>query len=51
MGAFLINGTLPGNENYCEFEAGPWNVTTTGPLAKRSEVLKISGLLRGLKRK
>jgi hypothetical protein len=43
-----VNGTLPGNDSYCPLEAGPWNITTTGPLAKRSAVLKISNLIMGL---
>jgi hypothetical protein len=43
-----VNGTLPGNDSYCRLEAGPWNITTAGPLGKRSEVLKISKLIMGL---
>ncbi|KAE9363015.1 alpha/beta-hydrolase [Stipitochalara longipes BDJ] len=51
IGAFLMNGTLLGANNYCPLEAGPWGVLTTGPLAKRSEVAEISRLMRGLRRK
>jgi hypothetical protein len=49
IGAFLINGTLPGNDNYCALEAGPWNITIPGPLSKRSEILEISDLFRSLR--
>jgi len=49
IGAFFINGTLPGNDNYCPLEAGPWGVVTTGPLDKRSEILEIREKIRGLR--
>jgi hypothetical protein len=51
IGAFLINGTLPGDNNYCALEAGPWNITTTGPLAERSEIVEITEMIKGLKKK
>jgi hypothetical protein len=50
IGAFFVNGTLPGNDSYCPLEAGPWNITIAGPLAKRSDILEISELIRGLGR-
>jgi hypothetical protein len=49
IGAFLINGTYPGKDNYCPLEAGPWGIVTSGPLGKRSEVLEISSLLKSLR--
>jgi hypothetical protein len=51
IGAFLISGTLPGIDSYCALEAGPWNITTTGPLTKKREILEISSLIKSLKKK
>jgi hypothetical protein len=49
ISAFFESGTLPGKDNYCSLETGPWNVTTTGSLTKRSEVLEIRERIGGLK--
>jgi len=46
-----MNGTLPGKANYCTLEAGPWNVTINGTLAKNNEVRRISGHLKALREK
>ncbi|KAE9370517.1 hypothetical protein N431DRAFT_411948 [Stipitochalara longipes BDJ] len=48
ISAFFESGTLPGKDNYCPLEVGPWNVTATGPLAKRDEIREIREKIRGL---
>ncbi|KAE9372919.1 hypothetical protein N431DRAFT_376208 [Stipitochalara longipes BDJ] len=49
IGAFFQTGTLPGEDNYCPLEAGPWNITFAGPLDKRAELMEIGKRLRELR--
>jgi hypothetical protein len=37
---FFQTGALPVNDNYCSLEAGPRNITLTGPLDKRDDVAR-----------
>ncbi|KIM94052.1 hypothetical protein OIDMADRAFT_60890 [Oidiodendron maius Zn] len=51
MNAYLQYGTLPGSDNYCALEIGPFNVTYIGSLSKRGDVGMIEASLKGLARK
>lgn len=51
INAFFQNGTLPGQENFCPTEAGPFGVTLAGGLAKRSEVSEITKMIKSLRSK
>jgi hypothetical protein len=35
INAFFQNGTLPGDDNSCALEAGPWNVTLSSMEERR----------------
>jgi hypothetical protein len=37
MNTFFQSGVLPGRDNYCALEAGPFNITISGPLEKRAD--------------
>lgn len=41
INTFFQSGTLPGENNYCALEMGPFNVTLTGPLEKRTDLKKV----------
>ena len=49
MNAFFQSGKLPGRDNYCALEAGPWNITISGPLEKRADFLTVKRGLESLK--
>ncbi|KAN0089862.1 TAP-like domain containing protein [Hyaloscypha variabilis] len=51
IGAFLINGTLPGTDNYCPLEAGPWGVLANGTLSELLEAADLRRVMRKLGRK
>jgi hypothetical protein len=51
IGAFLINGTLPGTDNYCPLEAGPWGILANGTLSELLEAADLKGVMRKLGRK
>jgi hypothetical protein len=40
---------LPGKDNYCKLEAGPWNITVEGPLERRVDLERVKRGLVGLK--
>jgi len=37
IGAYFQNGTMPGSDNSCQIEPGPWNITITGGFEKRDD--------------
>ncbi|CZR56074.1 uncharacterized protein PAC_05962 [Phialocephala subalpina] len=48
LNIFFQTGKLPGKDNYCPLEAGPWNVTLPGPLSQLSDKRDIKEKFRGL---
>ncbi|KAE9366802.1 alpha/beta-hydrolase [Stipitochalara longipes BDJ] len=46
---FFINGTLPGEDNYCGPDAGPWNITIPGTLKENTGLSEIKRSLRALR--
>jgi hypothetical protein len=48
IAALFQNGTMPGKDNYCALESGPWGVVINGTLSRRSEALKIKEKIRSL---
>jgi hypothetical protein len=51
MNTFFQSGVLPGRDNYCALEAGPFNITLSGPLEKRADFMMLKRGLEGLKKR
>ena len=49
LNTFFQEGKLPGKDNYCKLEAGPWNITVEGPLERRADLERVKRGLVGLK--
>jgi len=49
IGAYFQNGTMPGNDKFCQLEAGPWNVTIPGRLEKRDDWAELPKRMKSLK--
>jgi len=49
IATFFRDGALPGEENYCPLEAGPWNVTFAGPLEERVQFAEVVDRFRELR--
>ena len=51
INAFFQDGVLPGKDNFCCLEAGPFNVTVAGGLEKRSDWVTIKEGMKNLLRR
>ncbi|KUJ23894.1 uncharacterized protein LY89DRAFT_571959, partial [Mollisia scopiformis] len=49
INTFFQTGQLPGTDNYCPLEAGPWNITLPGPLSSFNDKRDIKESLVKLK--
>ena len=48
INTFFQSGILPGKDNFCSLEAGPFNVTDPGGLEKSNDWSRIQDGMRGL---
>jgi hypothetical protein len=48
INTFFQNGTLPGTDSFCPLEAGPFNITITDGLQKRSDLKSIADAVQSL---
>jgi hypothetical protein len=48
INAFFQEGTLPGRNNFCSLQAGPFGVVLPGGLEKRSDFRKIREKMRNI---
>jgi hypothetical protein len=46
--AYFQDGTLPGSDNFCPLEAGPFGVVLSGGLEKRTDYIDIRDRMKRL---
>jgi len=47
--AYFQNGTMPGTDNYCAVETGPWSVNLTQPINMTADFAAVRDLVYGLR--